>query len=399
MMVRLALADVRFEWKMFACYAIAMAAVLAPLMVLYGLKFGVISALTAQLLSDPRNREILVVGNHAWSEEWLAELAARPEVGFLVPRTRSIAASLYFGPEVNPRTGVESAELVPTAPGDPLLDPALPPLADDQVALSHPLAEALGVEVGDEVGGFAVRRIGDRRERVDLAFRVARILPPASVQRKSAFVTLPVLEAVEDYRDGLAVRRYGWDGEAPPERARDYASFRIYARTLDDVAPLVDHLIALRVDVRSEMAEIEAVRRLDESLTTIFAIIAGVGGLGYLFSLAANLWSNVERKHRELSIIRLLGLSAAAMMRFPVFQAVAMSVAGLALAFGFYYGAERLINLLFTVPALENQLVCTLLPIHYGVAAAGTLACAVLASAVAGWRASRIEPAEGMRDV
>ncbi len=398
-MLRLALADVRFEWKMYLCYAIALAAVLAPLLVLYGLKFGVISALTSQLLSDPRNREILVVGNRAYAQEWLDRLAARPEVGFLVPRTRSIAASLRFTPEPHGRTGVESAELVPTAPGDPLLDPAQPPLDDTAVAISRPLAEALDVGVGDTVGAFAVRRIGDRSERVDLALRVAQVLPRASLQRNAAFATLPVLEAVEDWRDGFAVSRYGWDGESPREGPREYASFRLYARSLDDVAPLVDVLVGQRVEVRSQLAEIQAVRRLDESLTTIFAIIAGVGGLGYLLSLGANLWSNVERKRRELSVIRLLGLPATAMMRFPVFQAVAISVAGLASAFCFYYAAEQLINFLFEVPTLENQAVCTLLPIHYVVAAAGTLTCAVLASAVAGWRASRIEPAEGMRDV
>src|SRR5512146_2664308 len=125
MIFQLALADVLYERKMFLCYAVALAAVLAPLMVLYGLKTGVIAALTGQLLEDPRNREILVIGNRSYTEGWLDALARRPEVGFLAPRTRSIAATLYVErTEDQSGGGPELAELIPSAPGDPLLDPA-----------------------------------------------------------------------------------------------------------------------------------------------------------------------------------------------------------------------------------------------------------------------------------
>ena len=87
------------------------------------------------------------------------------------------------------------------------------------------------------------------------------------------------------------------------------------------------------------------------------------------------------------------------MIRFPIIQALAISIAGLALAFSFYYVAEQLINALFSAPGLEGQEVCVLLPSHFGIAAAGTLVSAALAAAAAGWQASRVEPAEGMRDV
>ncbi len=400
MMVRLALADALYESKMFLCYAIALAAVLAPLMVLYGLKHGVVSALTAQLLELPQNREIVVIGNRSYGRDWLDDLAADPATGFLVPRTRSIAATLYFAPAAADRGGLELAELIPTAPGDPLLDPARPPLDEGSVALSRSLAETLGVGLGDRVRGSAIRQIGELRQRVDLEFTVTQVVPPETgIQRRSAFVTLPVLEAVEDYRDGLAVPHHGWEGQPPPAGPRAYASFRLYAATLDGVAALSDRLTAAGIETRSASAEIAMVRGLDRSLTQIFAILAGLGGLGYLLSLGANLWSNVERKQRELSIIRLLGLSSGAMMRFPIVQAVAISIAGLGLAFAVYAGAQALINALFSAPRLEGQAVCVLLPEHFAAAALATLAIAVTAAAVAGWQASRIEPAEGMRDV
>lgn len=399
MMPRLALADMRHEWKMFLCYAIALAAVLAPLMVLYGLKYGVVTSLTAQLLADPSNREVLVIGNRSYERDWLVELDQRSEVGFLMPRTRSIAATLYVSEEVGGRTGLELAELVPSGPGDPLLSAETPPLEGHRVAISHALAQALSVDAGETIGGTAIRQIGQARQRVNLPLEVVEVLPPAAFQRKAVLAPLDLLEAVEDYRDGLAVPRFGWEGEAGRAAPRLYASFRVYAASLDAVGPLADHLTAQGIEVRSQVAQIEAVQRLDRSLGHIFTIVAGLGGMGYLLALGASLWSNVERKQRDLSIIRFLGLPAADLVRFPILQALGVALGGLLLAFALYLGAESLINAVFSVPTLEGQAVCVLQPVHYLVAAGATLAAAVVASALAGWRASLIEPAEGMRNV
>lgn len=398
MIAGLALADLRHDWKMFACYAIALSAVLAPLMVLYGLKHGVVSALTAQLLADPATQEVLVIGNRRYETDWLARLAEREDVGFLAPRTRSIAASIYVSAEPGARTGLITAELVPTGPGDPLLGPG-EDLDAGSVALSRQLADQLDAEVGEMIGATAIRRVGDRAQRADLMVRVAAILPDGHLQRRALLAPLPMLEAFENFRDGYAVPHYGWDGDGEPPPRREYASFRLYAADLDSVSPLARWLSGQGIEVRSRAAEIEDIRRLDDSFTRIFAIIAGLGGLGYLLSLGANLWSNVERKRRDLSLIRLLGFPGNALMRFPAFQALAISAIGVAIAFAFFALAQRAINLLYTVPELEGQSVCTLLPVHFVIAATATLVSAALASTLAGWRASRVAPAEGMRDV
>ena len=398
MIVGIAIADLRHDWKMFVCYAIALSAVLAPLMVLYGLKHGVVSAMTAQLLADPANREVLVIGNRRYSSDWLARLAAMDQVGFLAPRTRSIAASIYVSGEPGARTGLVTAELVPTGAGDPLLADGVV-LDERSVALSRSLADALRAEVGGTVGVAAIRQIDGQAQRADLAVVVAAILPPSHLQRRALLAPLPMLEAFEDFRDGHAVPRYGWDGETEPPIRTDHASFRLYAADLNAVAPLAAWLSAQGIEVRSRAAEIESVRRLDDSFARIFAIIAGCGGIGYLLSLGANLWSNVERKRRDLSLIRLLGFPAGALMRFPAVQALAISTVGILAAFALFFLAQRMINLLYTVPELENEAVCVLLPSHFAVAAVTTLASATVASSLAGWRASRVQPAEGLRDV
>jgi putative ABC transport system permease protein len=57
------------------------------------------------------------------------------------------------------------------------------------------------------------------------------------------------------------------------------------------------------------------------------------------------------------------------------------------------------LNDLFTASLRAGERICRLLPEHVVAAIAGTLLCAVAASAWAGLRAARIEPAEGIRDV
>ena len=85
----------------------------------------------------------------------------------------------------------------------------------------------------------------------------------------------------------------------------------------------------------------------------------------------------VERKRRELSVLRLLGFSSAALVAFVVLQALYTGVFSLLLAWGLYGLAEIGLNRLFQQSPGEQA--CRLLLQHYLLALLATL----LASAVA----------------
>ncbi len=392
--LRLALAEGWHERHVLLCHALALAAVLAPLLVLLGLKVGVVGAMTEQLRSDPRARELQVVGNRQHGAEWLARLEARPEVGFLVPRTRSIAASLYLRSGTG--AGLELAEILPSAAGDPLLAPGRPRPEGQRVALSRPLAERLDAEAGDTLTGSVTRTVDGRPERQDLTLEVAQVLAAEVLERRAALVDLALVEDIERFRDGYAVPRRGWAGAPPPQGGHRYASFRLYAASLEDVGPLVEALTAEGIEVRSRSADIALVGTLERNLARVFAVIAGLGAAGVLVSLGASLWTHVERRSRDLSVLRLLGLSARQAMLLPVAQSWAIALIGLALAVGFFAVTAALINTLFG-DMVPGAAACRLGPAHLGGAALITLAGASLASALAAWQAGRIEPAEGLR--
>ena len=100
----------------------------APLVILAGLRAGVVQGLREVLLEDPRVREVATAANRSFDAGLLARLAARPDVAFLAPRTRTLSASLLVERPDAPGAGTR-VELLPTAPGDPLL-PAGPSGAD-----------------------------------------------------------------------------------------------------------------------------------------------------------------------------------------------------------------------------------------------------------------------------
>lgn len=62
----LALLDLRAEHWLAACTVLSLAAVLAPLLILAGLRAGVVEGLRDLLLQDPRTREITNSANRTY---------------------------------------------------------------------------------------------------------------------------------------------------------------------------------------------------------------------------------------------------------------------------------------------------------------------------------------------
>jgi putative ABC transport system permease protein len=393
----LATRDYLHEWQMSVCFILGLAAVLGPMMVLFGLKFGIVGSMMQGLIEDPGNREIRPVGSGRYDDAWLDNVRGRPDVAFLVPRTRSIAATIELSSGQSSR--IVPVELIASGEGDPLLAPGEPlPAGLSRVVVSRSAADKLGVEAGAVLDGSLVRRFRGEQERVHLDLAVAAVAPPRAFSRDGAFVSVKLLEALEDFRDGRAVPDLGWDG-APANTGRTYTGFRLYARSIDDVVALGDAFAEIGVDVHTQEAGIELVKRMDRNLTAIYWAIAVIGLVGFSLSLGANLWANVDRKRKQLSVLRLVGFRTRDIVWFPMVQALYTAVLGWALAVCLSFATIMMINRMMAEQVEPGQQVCLLLPFHYGIALALTCGAAVIAAGLAGMRAARVEPSEGLREL
>jgi len=386
---RLALADMRHDAALFAGVALTVAAVLAPLLVLLGLKTGVVEHMIGGLRADPAVREIVLRGHKERPPEWFAAMRDRPDVAFIAPRMRQLAHTVDVGMAASPTRGT-NADFVVSGPADPLLRAQASAIGPASVVLSQRLAQQGGFKPGDEVTVWAIRRATTSNQRIDVRARVAAIAPPGATQNAVVFGPLEMAAALEAFQE----RETGRSDAARHE----FPSFRLYARDITDVATLERDLLAEGLEVRTDVARIAWTLSIDRNLSTLFAVLSACGGAGVAVTLTLSLWGNVARKRRSLSLLRLLGLPARALVVFPLVQGGLVAGAGSVLAAGVALAVAAMINAAYGTAYLEGSNLCVIAPSHILITIAGAVAMALLASLAAVRPVLRIAPSEGMRE-
>lgn len=397
---QISLRDYFHERFLTACTVLGLAAVLAPLLLFFGVKTGVITTMSDRLIQDPRNREISPIGSGQYEKAWFSQMRDRDDISFIIPQTRSIASSMILHNRTDKDLQTVTVDLIPTGKGDPLLEQwGSVPKNKNAVVLSEPAARKLKVKAGQNVTGMIGRSRNGVKEHVEIQLHVDAVLSAAAFTREAAFVRLALLEATEDYRDGFGSEIYGWEGAAPTYKRRKYPSFRLYTRSIYDVAPLRDLFMDLGVDVYARVEEIEVVRNLDRSLTLIFRLIFAVAMVGCFFSLASSMLANTNRKSRHFGVMRIIGFSTNSILCFPIVQAITTSIIGTGVAIGLYLIAESIINHMFAQYLSAGEYVCRLTPFHMLLVQGLTMLMLVICSAFAAFRVAQIEPSEVIRDV
>ncbi len=368
--------------------AVALAAVLVPLLVLYGLKLGIIGGLLEKLRSDPAILRIAVAGHRALTEADLATIRAWPETGFVAGAPRSMVAATEMRGTPT-ASDVVAADWLPSAAGDPLLPAGAAPLGDDAIALSEPLAEKLGARTGTTVHASIYRDDGQSRE-LAMAMRVVAVLPRGALPGDRALVSEGRLAAMARFSDGV-------DDGQPSDIPRTYDSLRLYARALDAVAPL--ERAAARYGFRTSSAaeNIAWVEDLDRTMTGVFAIVAAAGVIGYAISLWAMISATLLQGRPQLALLRLMGMQGAALLAFPLVQALAITSGVMLIAVTVGLAAASALNRLYLIAGTTGD-ICRIEP---GLVAAASAASYTIAAVVAAMQARRmaaIAPAEALAE-
>ena len=137
---------------------------------------------------------------------------------------------------------------------------------------------------------------------------VEGIVPETRFARSGAFVQLDTLLAMEDFRDGYQTAIFANQQDpVRPQQREHFARARIYANSLDDVAPLALKLRQKNIETSTEAKAIENVKAIDGVLNVIFMVIAATAVLGCVLSLIGAFLANIDRKRKEIALLRLFG--------------------------------------------------------------------------------------------
>jgi putative ABC transport system permease protein len=375
---------------------IGLAAVLVPLLLIAGLKNGFIEGMLTQLRADPRNLEVIVIGNRSLDSAWFQTVSGNSAAGFVIPNTRSLSATITLANDQGGTVG--DVQMIPTAAGDPLLGGLGVPAKDDAVILSAATARKLGVAAGDTIRAAVQRRMNGQDQASVRSLQVQAVAPETLATGDFAFVTLRLLVLSEDYRDGAveSINAPGPDDAAL--KARAYASARLYARDLDQVEALGEAVEKTGVSVRLRSQQIAVVRTLDHGLNWVAGIIVLLGMVGVACSIAVSQWLGVERRRREISVLRLIGLTRANALLMLVAEALAVAACAFVAACLVFLVLSPLADRLIAAVEIIDGPICRLAPGQFALLFAITVLAGGLGALIGGARVLAIEPAECLRE-
>jgi putative ABC transport system permease protein len=99
-----------------------------------------------------------------------------------------------------------------------------------------------------------------------------------------------------------------------------------------------------------------------------------------------------------LNVLRLLGLLKRELVLFPIFQGLLLSSGALVLSVTIFAAVSQVINRVFSDHLQATESLCTLSGSHFLLLAAGVLGLSTVSATFAALRATRLDPAEALRD-
>lgn len=394
LILTLSLKDLFFQKIHLICNIAVLAGVLVPLLVLFGVKNGVYNALIGELLSNPRSVQIDTSGNAEFTQEDADVVRSWPEAGFVTLKTRSQFD--FVNVRLDGGRQKRDAILIPSGTGDPNLPDGVM-IGAGTAVVSAQLADQLDIAAGDRID--VITQAEDRPRQLRVQLDVMAVLPRDRISGRAVLAQLPVLDLVEAFYDAYALPDYGiTEGKPLSDRAPVFEGMRVYARGLEDLAPLQNRIeSAFGISTEARTAEVQGVLNLGRNLNLALLLTASVASLGLAAALVFGFWGEVQRKRQVLAALALMGLGGQRLWLFPLIQALVTSVLALVVSFVLLGMASMVAAYLFDTGLARGGLVQITAPQAFSIILLVTL-FVVASSLFAARAALRIEPAAVLRE-
>lgn len=208
---RLAAQDLFWDARFTLASIAAIAAVIAPLLLLLGLKQGVVEHQVERLVEDPRSRELTPMRAVSLDRDAIERWRALPEVAFLTPGIARGASGVVarIADLSGGRAQERLMDLLATETGDPLLaENGAPFPRPGEAVLSHVAAVRLsqGGDAANMTGRtidlLVSRRSGGKRQVQTARVKVAGVLDPRADPLERIYAPFEFVASVESYRAG-----------------------------------------------------------------------------------------------------------------------------------------------------------------------------------------------------
>ncbi len=394
---RLSLADLWYDKKVSFCIIASIISVITPLLLLFSLKYGVVAQLRHQLLNDPQNLEVKIVGNLQFDQSMFDWIKNQPETAFVIPLTRSLNTQADMFKDSG--HFVNNVEVLPTAKGDPITQNMPLISQENQVLLSALAAEKMQAKIGSRVKMVITRQLDGKLEKGITELEVIGIIPEAYYGRAAGFVSLDLLIEMEHFYDGFQSEIFSnGTGLANSTYPDLFARARIYANSLDNVAPLSLKLREKNIETRTQANAIENMQAIDKVLSFIFSVIAITAIFGCILSFSGSFLSNIERKRKDIAFMRLIGFKSKEVMFYLLTQAMALSCLAFIVSCVLFLLGNCTFNLVLGKNLVSQPIVSQLQFYHFIIAFVLTLFISFVVVAIGGRGAISIQPAESLRE-
>ena len=397
MILKLALCSLRFDKIISICIVASLCAVIAPLLLLFSLRFGIISNLEHKLSSNPSNLEIRMMSGYRLDQQFFDELKNNPHIGFVIPLTRSLSvtANISFNGRI-----VQNLETLPTAAGDPIVremgfDGELSPT---EAYLSETTAQDLGLKTGDTFK-FVISRITDNKTvNAVVPFTLKGIIKKELLPHKTIMVNFNTLVYMEDFRDGFEPPVFS-DGSNPNSERQNFAKARIYVKSLNDLEP-VSRMLRQNYSITDKLASVENLKAISKVLSFIFTTIALTSIAGGVMATIGLIFTNLSRLEKTFALLFLSGLSKGGVFFIVVIQNFILSVCAYLCSLGLFYAGMFTFNLYFKDLLGPETLVSILTVSHVVTGGLMTVFICVLVSMVlCRFKVLNLKVADSLRNV
>ena len=191
---------------------------------------------------------------------------------------------------------------------------------------------------------------------------------------------------------------FGDAGAGPAPKLAVYPLFRMYASSIREVDTLARRLESEGISVYTRSREIAATLGLQRNLRAVLAMVGVIAVSGAIAALVAMQVATLRRKRRDYALLKLVGHGRDWLIALPCVHALVIASIGAVIAFCIYAGAAGAINFYFAdhLGVGEKAVQLRAADVAWGFAAA--LGISVLPALWGGWRASKVEAADELRE-